>query len=526
MREAANKTVQQLELAGKLADEICRGVPFDEIFNGLYAKLFALIPCQRIAIGFLHADGETIVFGPVRSGGTVLLATGFKEQLGALALRDVLERSRTKNIQDLKAAASRKPFSKAYALLVEEGMRSCLAVPLVAADRPFGTLLFSSRQKEAFAREHEPFARLIAGQLALVLEKGRLVGRLQAGGIKLAESSKVKERLQDENRRLRDALARPPDLDELVGGSPVWHKTLRQIELVAKADATVLIRGETGTGKELVARAVHRLSARAAKPFVAVNCAALSAELIASELFGHEKGAFTGAVERKIGRIELAEGGTLFLDEIGDLSGDLQVKLLRVLQEREFERVGSGLTLRADVRIVAATNRNLEQARADGRFRDDLFFRLNVFPLRVPPLRERKEDIEPLLRHVLKQFEHRLNKRFDSVDPQTLERCIDYHWPGNVRELRNLAERAAILCPGPVLSLDPMADFEAQEGDRVPESGKLHDVIRAHLIRVLKRTHGKIYGGDGSARALGMKPTTLQAKLKRFGIDRRQVLDL
>ncbi len=306
---------------------------------------------------------------------------------------------------------------------------------------------------------------------------------------------------------------------EAVGQSPAWRDVLRQVALVAPTDSTVLIRGETGTGKELVAREIHRQSRRRDRPFVAVHCAALSPELIASEMFGHEKGAFTGAAQRRPGRFELADSGTLFLDEVGELPPEIQVKLLRVLQERTFERVGGTKMVRVDVRILAATNRDLEQARREGRFRDDLFFRLNVFPLLVPPLRERKEDIEPLLRYFLEKLARKAGKRFAHVDFQAVARCLEYSWPGNVRELENLVERGVILCPEPVFTLNPLAQAEtaAPGSDRTP----LQAIIRAQVVRALKRSGGKIYGADGAAAFLGLKPSTLQAKMKRFGIDRK-----
>ncbi len=306
--------------------------------------------------------------------------------------------------------------------------------------------------------------------------------------------------------------------DPSVGASPAWREVERQARLVASADATVLLRGETGTGKEVAARTIHRLSPRREGPFVPVNCGTLSGDLVASDLFGHERGAFTGAVERRPGRVERAGGGTLFLDEIGELVPDLQVRLLRFLQEREFERVGGTETLHADVRVVAATNRDLERLRAEGRFRDDLYYRLNVFPIRMPPLRERREDVGPLLGHFVARYARKAGKRFDHIDRQTVLRCEEYPWPGNVRELENLVERAVILCPEPVFTLNPFAQAEAS----APGSAQttLNAVVRAHIVRVLKLCGGKIYGEGGAARLLGLAPSTLQSKLKRLGIDR------
>jgi formate hydrogenlyase transcriptional activator len=287
---------------------------------------------------------------------------------------------------------------------------------------------------------------------------------------------------------------------------------------VAPTDTTVLVGGETGTGKELVARAIHKGSLRRNGPFVAVNCGLLSSELLESELFGHERGAFTGAVQAKPGRVERAAGGTLFLDEIGDIPGDIQVRLLRFLQEREFERVGGTETLHANVRVIAATNRNLNKLREEGRFRDDLYFRLNVFPIRIPPLRERREDVEPLLRHFVERYSKKVGKRFATIDRQSILRCEEYPWPGNVRELENLVERSVILCPEPVFFLNPFAQAEAAAPGAPTTT--LQALVRAHIVRALKLCNGKIYGPEGAARLLGLKPSTLQSKLKRLGIVR------
>ena len=310
-------------------------------------------------------------------------------------------------------------------------------------------------------------------------------------------------------------------LVEGVGTSPGWMKVLHEAALVAPTETTVLVCGETGTGKELVARAIHRGSARRDGPFVAVNCGMLSGELIASELFGHERGAFTGALQQRLGRVERASGGTLFLDEIGDLPVEMQVRLLRFLQEREFERVGGTQTIRADLRVVAATNRELDRLRAEGRFRDDLYFRLNVFPILVPPLRERREDIAPLLNVFVDRFSRKVGKRFSTVDRQSILRCEEYPWPGNVRELENLVERSVILCPEPVFFLNPFAQAESAAPGAAQTT--LQALVRAHILRALKLCGGRIYGEDGAARLLGLKPSTLQSKLKRLGIDRSRV---
>jgi formate hydrogenlyase transcriptional activator len=509
MKESA----QYLDLAARIAAAVAGGAPFDDILSALRSAIRGVIPCDRIALAFLHSDGTTLVLGPVLSSGKIRLGTGYRESIAQSSLRALMQKNRIRIINDLPAHLKKRPGSHATKLLIEEGMRSSLTVPLMAGGEPAGVLWFSSRKPGAYLTEHEPVMRLIAQHVSHAIEKARLAGSLSA-------TREIRSRLRDENSQLREALTRAPELIELVGESPPWRKTLRKIEVVAGSDATVLLRGETGTGKELIARAIHRLSRRKDRPFVAINCGALSRELIASELFGHERGAFTGALQRKLGRLDLAQGGTLFLDEVAELSGDLQVKLLRVLQEREYERVGGTQTIRADVRVIAATHRNLETERTEGRFRDDLFFRLNVFPILVPPLRERKEDLAPLLDLFLRKYSQKIGKTFERVDPRTFEQCLLYHWPGNVRELENLVERSVILSSGADFFMDPLLDAEA----RVEPAGaatRLDEVIRNHLVKILRSTRGKLYGNDGAAAILGVKPSTLQAKLKKLGIDHR-----
>jgi formate hydrogenlyase transcriptional activator len=505
---------QRVKLLGELSLRINAGESFDAVFDVLYGALRRHVPCDRLALVFLHADGNAVVVGPVRSERRIFLHTGFRESLLAAGFEQILSSHSAALIGDLSQYAGQHPQSEMLRLLLQESMRSCLIVPLAADNRDIGALWFCSRKPNAFTREHDSFMRLIAAQLATMLEKARLAS-------KVAVHDQVKSRLLQENSRLRELASTPAVLRELIGSSAAWRKTLQRMELVAATDASVLIRGETGTGKELIARAIHHLSSRGEKPFVAINCGALSPQLIASELFGHERGAFTGAVARKFGRLDLAFGGTLFLDEVAELPADMQVKLLRVLQEREYERVGGTATIKSDVRIIAATHRNLEAERAEKRFRDDLFFRLNVFPIAVPPLRERKEDIEPLLEFFLKRYAQKMGKYFVRIDPQALQQCLYYHWPGNIRELENLVERSVILSRGPVFYIDPLLESESLSAPSADPS--LAGAIRAHLIKTLRVTNSRIYGPRGAAKLLQIKPSTLQAKLKKLGIDHRNL---
>jgi DNA-binding NtrC family response regulator len=324
---------------------------------------------------------------------------------------------------------------------------------------------------------------------------------------------------RDRRARHQGGGAGPQDFENIVGTSAALAEVLKQVEVVAPTESTVLILGETGTGKELIARATHTISSRSNRPFVKLNCAAIPSGLLESELFGHEKGAFTGAVAQRIGRFELAHGGTLFLDEVGDIPLELQSKLLRVLQEQEFERLGSTRTLRVDVRLVAATNRNLEQMVSDKQFREDLYFRLNVFPIRIPPLRERKGDIPLLVRHYVEKYAQRMNKRIETITEETMATLCRYSWPGNVRELQNFVERAVILTRGSVLQI-PIDGLKTSTPIPSATSGTLEDLERQRILQVLQETGSVIGGPKGAAVRLGLKRTTLLSKMERLGISR------
>ena len=341
----------------------------------------------------------------------------------------------------------------------------------------------------------------------------------------LSEIQRLKDRLQQENVYLREEIKSSHDFEEIVGNSGPLQLALQKIDHVAKTDATVLILGETGTGKELIARAIHNRSRRKDRPLVKVNCAALPNSLIESELFGHVKGAFTGAVADKIGRFELADGGTIFLDEIGELQLDLQAKLLRVLQESQFERIGTPITKIVDVRVIAATNRDLHRAVAEGTFRSDLYYRLAVFPVELPPLRLRREDIPLLIWHFITKKQAALGKRIESVSKPSLDALIEYDWPGNVRELENVIERAVILSPNQTLVLDEVfatlptkrpAEVEQPDHSR----GRLEQVERAHILEVLESCRWKIKGPGNAAERLGLKPSTLRYRMNKLGIQR------
>jgi len=320
-------------------------------------------------------------------------------------------------------------------------------------------------------------------------------------------------------RSAAERVARP-----IIGNSWSLRQALRQVEIVAPTDATVLVLGETGTGKELIARAIHDASPRRQRPFIKMNCAAIPSSLLESELFGHERGAFTGAIAQRIGRFELADGGTLFLDEVGEIPLDLQPKLLRVLQERELERLGGTRTLRVDVRVVAATNRDLHGMVGTQTFRDDLYYRLNVFPIAIPPLRERPEDVEALVHHFVHQFARSMNREINSIPDETLDALRRHPWPGNVRELENVIQRAVILSTGARLTLPPIA-IEPEPQPQLKEPETLKGVERAYIARVLEETNWVIGGPRGAAARLGLKRTTLHSLLKRLGLSRPPYAD-
>jgi formate hydrogenlyase transcriptional activator len=417
----------------------------------------------------------------------------------------------TKNEMDRFEAEISKNF-------LAEGLQSLCCIPLSRPTGPLGVFVLGSTRADAFHTEDLTLLKQVAAQFAVALENHRTT----------AEIGTLKERLADERKYLESEHSHDGCFAEIVGDSPALKKILDQMSTVAPSNATVLILGETGTGKELVARAIHRLSRRKDGPFIKVNCAAIPTGLLESELFGHEKGAFTGAVSQKIGRMELASGGTLFLDEIGEISLELQPKLLRVLQDQEFERLGSNRTIKVDLRLVAATNRDLAQGMALHEFRSDLFYRLSVFPIRVPPLRDRREDIPLLIRFFVRKFAQRMERNIESIPKETMKALTEWSWPGNIRELENLMERSVILSDGNALHV-PLSDMltESRAPDQPDQSPdhSLDNAEREHILRVLRETGGVLSGPDGAARRLGLKRTTLQSKMQRLNITRKNYSD-
>jgi formate hydrogenlyase transcriptional activator len=391
--------------------------------------------------------------------------------------------------------------------LAAAGIRSYVSVPLRARGQDIGVAVFTRVEQRAFPAEH----------LTLLRDVCRALSVATANALANEEIRKLREQLEAENISLRAQLGQAPWFEEILAHSAALKRVLDTVEQVATTDATVLITGETGTGKELIARAIHRRSARARGPLVKVNCAAIPDTLLASELFGHERGAFSGAVERRKGRFEQAHGGTLFLDEIGELPQEMQVLLLRVLQEREFERLGGTQTLRVDVRLVAATNRNLAEDVRAGRFRSDLYYRLNVFPVHVPALRDRPEDIPPLVAHFAEKYGTRFSRKISRIERRALDLLQTHPWPGNVRELENTVERAVILARNGVLSIDAGMLRGTAEG-RADQ--QLMSQERETVEAALSASRGKVSGENGAAKKLGLPASTVEFRIKKLGIDK------
>ncbi len=394
------------------------------------------------------------------------------------------------------------------------GMASGCASPLIFRDRVLGVLGIKSSRRHAFSQDDAELFEQVANQVAIAVENALAYNEIET----------LKNKLEKEKLYLEEEIRSEYNFEEIIGNSSVLKRALQDVQTVATTDSTVLIYGETGTGKELIARAIHNLSGRRERTLVKVNCAAIPTGLLESELFGHEKGAFTGAIDRRVGRFELAHQGTIFLDEVEDIPLDLQSKLLRVLQEQEFERLGSSRTLRVDVRVVAATNADLAQLVEEKKFRSDLYYRLNVFPITVPPLRERPEDIPLLVHFFANKFAQQMKRPIESVAKETMAALINYHWPGNIRELQNLVERAVILSRGSTLEI-PLAELKQSSKPANHSNGvaTLESIERDHILRVLGDAKWVIGGPTGAAARLGLNRTTLNHRLRKLGITRPQL---
>jgi len=426
-----------------------------------------------------------------------------------------------------------------YRLAAAEGVKSACFIPLVSRGRALGDLMIVRKTEGTFTAEDVDFLSQAAGQIAIAIENA----------LAYREISELKDKLAQEKLYLEEEIRSEMNFEQIVGSSAALKHVLQLVETVAASDSTVLLLGDTGTGKELIARAIHDRSRRKERTFVKLNCAAIPTGLLESELFGHEKGAFTGAISQKVGRMELADQGTLFLDEVGDIPTEIQPKLLRALQEREFERLGSTHTRRVNVRLIAATNRNLEKMIADREFRSDLFYRLNVFPIRIPPLRDRREDIPLLVSHFVQKFAKQMQKKIESIPAAAMKGLAAWEWPGNIRELENFMERAVILTRGKSLEA-PLSELRKPGTDTRPSPGvqpAQEDIARIvkesisaalngkkdfsdeysqkqreEIVRALTEAKGRVGGADGAAARMGINRTTLISRMKKFGIDPRQ----
>jgi formate hydrogenlyase transcriptional activator len=487
LKAEKGRLLQLLDLSG----QIISNLEIRHLLRTTSAMVRRMIRCDAVAIHLPDKESSSLQ----------LFAIDSQEH----ASRDEESNGRTEGSTSgeevCEVFRSRKPiFSRDNARYV---------LPLISRNRVFGVMELA-QQKERGLLDAQ-FVIQIANQVALIIDNA----------LTYAEIVELKEQLSKEKLYLEGEIRSEQGFEEIIGRSSAIRGVLRNIETVAPTDSTVLIYGETGTGKELVARAIHERSSRNSKAFVKLNCAAIPTGLLESELFGHERGAFTGAIMQRVGRFELANHGTAFLDEIGEISLELQPKLLRVLQEREFERLGSSRTIKTDARLIAATNRDLAACVEEGRFRADLFYRLNIFPIHVPPLRERPEDIPLLVRHFAQHFARRMNRVIDTIPSETMETLVRHSWPGNIRELQNLIEHSVIVSPGPVLRA-PLAGLQShsvpnQEGRR---HRTLEEAEREHILSTLKETKWVISGPRGAAARLEMNRSTLQFRMRKLGIVR------
>jgi len=522
--EALRKSEQRTHTLLEINNAIITNLTPDALFSSAYEAIGRVVPFDRAAFLLYQPESKTLKLVSLQGlNESDFFRVGREYDLEETRVSAwVLEHQEGVTRGDLK----REQQSLGERSLVAERIQSYCVVPLVAMGKSLGTFAVWSETKNRYTDADAELLREVANQVALAIANMK----------SYEEIASLKARLEKENVYLQEEIRTEHNFEEIVGDSPPLLALLRRVDQVAPTDSTVLIYGETGTGKELIARAIHNRSNRKDRPLVKVNCSAISAGLVEGELFGHVKGAFTGAFERRIGRFELADGGTIFLDEVGELPLDTQVKLLRVLQEREFEPVGSNRSVQVDVRIICATNRNLEESIKAGTFRSDLYYRLNVFPLEVPPLRERRSDIDQLARFFVSRYARNLGKNLTGISEAATQKLLSYSWPGNIRELQNLIERALILSNGPILDLEGdlnnVSTSSPVLSDPMPELAQvippldqsplktLQEVERTHILAVLDQTHGVIEGANGAAKTLGMHPNTLRHRMEKLGIKR------
>ncbi|PYX26359.1 MAG: Fis family transcriptional regulator [Acidobacteria bacterium] len=507
----------RLKLLLDLNNSLVSNLELRDLLREISASVRRLMQCDSVGVNLPDPEiGELKLFALDFPG-----AKGFLRE-GVLRPPDSLAGRVFSTGEPVTFRVGEAPLSVEEADFEREGLQAACWVPLISRARVLGVLGLSRLEATPFSPDDVSFLMQVANQVAIAVENALAYGEITG----------LKDKLAQEKLYLEDEIRTNANFEEVVGTSPALQRVLKLVETVAPTNSTVLICGETGTGKELIARAIHNLSPRSPKTFVKLNCAALPAGLLESELFGHEKGAFTGAIAQHMGRLELANQGTLFLDEVGEIPLELQPKLLRVLQEREFERLGGTRPIRTDVRLIAATNRDLAAMVQEQKFRADLFFRLNVFPVELPPLRERPEDIPVLVRHFAEEFSRRMNRTIESISLETMNALCQYSWPGNIRELQNVIERSVILSSGPSLNV-PVAELFSRTGPapgndqaqakstrRTPVRSILAEVDGDQIIRALKEADGRVGGPGGAAARLGLKRTTFVTRMKKLGIER------
>ena len=503
----SQRAQDRLKLILDLNNQVVTNLEFSELLRTTSANVRRVMQADAAAIMLPEPDGNYLCVhaldfpdshGIFTEGGLVPIADTLPGEAFRSGKPIVLNRLDPAEIPP-------EMYRKAKA----EGLNSYCDVPLTSRGRVLGILAVARHEEDSFDQEEIIFLTQVANQVAIAVENARAYG----------EIADLKDKLAQEKLYLEDEIRGEMDFEGIVGQSSALRHVLQLVETVAPSDSTVLLLGETGTGKELIARAIHDRSRRKDRTFVKLNCAAIPTGLLESELFGHERGAFTGAITQKIGRLELADQGSLFLDEVGDIPIEIQPKLLRALQEREFERLGSTRTKKVDVRLVAATNRDLEKMIEAREFRSDLYYRLNVFPIRIPPLRERPEDIPLLVRYFAQKYGRRMEKQIESVPAATMKKLSQWHWPGNIRELENFVERSVILTHGSALQV-PIG--ELANGKSTPAPAPSDSSRHDEIVRILKATNGRVAGPDGAAARMGIKRTTLISRMKKLGIDPRR----
>jgi formate hydrogenlyase transcriptional activator len=506
----SRRVQDQLKLILDLTNQVVSNLEFHDLLVAASSSVRRVMHCDAAAVMLANPEGKHLVVHALdypESRG--IFTEGALVPIEGTMPGDSFKSGKPMVVNRLDPAeVPPEMYRKASA----EGLNSFCDVPLISRNRLLGVLAVARREENAFDEDEVAFMTQVANQVAIGVENA----------LAYREIADLKDKLAQEKLYLEDELRGEMDFEGIVGQSSALRHVLNLVETVAPSDSTVLMLGETGTGKELIARAIHDRSRRKGRTFVKVNCAAIPTGLLESELFGHERGAFTGAISQKIGRLELADQGTLFLDEVGDIPLEVQPKLLRALQEREFERLGSTRTQKVDVRLVAATNRDLDKMIANREFRSDLYYRLNVFPIRIPPLRERPEDIPLLVRYFAHKYGRRMEKQIESIPAATMKRLASWHWPGNIRELENFIERSVILTHGTALQV-PISELGSND-NTAPAAVTREGSEREEILRILRDTKGRVAGPHGAAARMGIKRTTLISRMKKLGIDPRTVL--